>query len=139
MTSQSPDLSFLETSDLGRRTLFQTFLNQQNQQLQSSFGIPSFGQGGIEQTPFQGIGGGGGFQSGQRNFLNSLFNPVFNQFLGQIGGQLGQVGEGGNVSTFGDFLQTDFNPQRELARATQRQQGINTGSLIGGRSRQLNF
>ena len=43
----------LEESELGRRTIFQTFLQNQNQFLQGQSGIPSFGgqQGGGEQKP----------------------------------------------------------------------------------------
>lgn len=123
---------FDETTDIGRRTIFQTFLQNQNQFLQGQFGVPSFG----------GQQGGGGFLQGQQDFLGGLFNPFFNKFLGQIGSELqqqqgGQDGQG--ITQFGDFLNQQFDPRRELARSTQRQQGSNTGSLIGGRSRFLTF
>ena len=170
MTSQPFDLSFLETSDLGRRTLFQSFLNNFNQQRQAGFGIPSFGDGGIKVTPMPslpigggGTGGGddklppdfggftdpsvrrqqggGGLFAGQQDFLSGLFNPTFNRFLGQIGSELQQQNQGGEggITKFGDFLGQQFDPNRELARATQRQQGINTGNIRGGRSRFLSF
>ena len=174
MTNQNNDFSdllrdVLEQDRLGRRALFEGFLNQQNQQQQAGFGIPSFGDGGIKVTPMpmlpidpgfdapnQGgatvdndktvpdVGnlsvrqaGGGGFLQNQRSFLSGLFQPTFNKFLGQIGESVnsGQA----PTNTFSEFFQQQFNPQRELARATQRQQGINTGNIRGSGSRLLAF
>lgn len=150
MTSQF-GFPFDETTDIGRRTIFQTFLRNQNQLQQQQFQVPDFsdfGRGGQRRTQggqSAGTGGQfgqqGGFSNNQQGFLSGLFQPAFNQFLGTIGGQLQQQNEGGQdgISSFGDFLNNDFNPQKRLARATQRQQGINTGNLIGGRSRFLTF
>ncbi len=48
----------------------------------------------------------------QRRQFSSLFQPTFNQFLGQLGQQVRQ----GQAPTlqFNDFLQNQFNPQRQL-------------------------
>lgn len=55
----------------------------------------------------------GGLGFGQQQQLSSLFEPTFNQFLGQIGQELQQ---GQPQTSFRDFLQRRFTPQRELAR-----------------------
>ena len=60
-----------------------------------------------------------GFGQQQQRQLGTLFQPTFNRFLGQIGSQ---VREGGGVPdlTFTQFLEQNFDPQRQLLQ--QRQQ-----------------
>ena len=54
----------------------------------------------------------------QQQQLGTLFQPTFNRFLGQIGGQI----RGGEDPTqsFTQFLEQNFNPQRQALRFGQQ-------------------
>ena len=62
-----------------------------------------------------------GFGAGQQNQLGTLFEPTFNRFLGMLGQQI--MGGDKPNATFTNYLQQNFNPQRELARFSQRDRG----------------
>ena len=92
--------------------------------------FPKFGQDnpffhGLETNPegrranFQGRFAG--FGQGQQNQLGTLFEPTFNRYLGMIGQQI--MGQGAPSLSYTDFLSQNFNPQRELARFSQRDRG----------------
>lgn len=50
---------------------------------------------------------------GQQRQYSALFQPTFNQFLGQFGRDV--LGGGiGPQNTFKNYLQNQFNPQRQL-------------------------
>jgi len=55
------------------------------------------------------------FGFGQQDFLSGLFQPTFNRYMGSLGRQI----SGGQAPTlsFTQFLNENFNPQRELLRA----------------------
>lgn len=69
----------------------------------------------------------GASPSQARGFQN-LFSPTFNTFLGQMGAQLraGQV----PTQNFRDYLQEQFDPQRELLRISSPSQAGAPGSTI---------
>lgn len=54
------------------------------------------------------------FGLNQQEALGSLFQPTFSRFLGALGRQI-QGGQTPNLR-FTDFLNENFNPQRELLR-----------------------
>ena len=55
------------------------------------------------------------FGSQQQDYVGSLFQPTFSRYLGALGRQIGQ-GQAPTLS-FTDYLNENFNPQRELLRA----------------------
>ena len=50
----------------------------------------------------------------QRRELSNLFTPTFNRFLGEAGSQMRMGGT--PTVTWKDFLQRQFDPQRQLLR-----------------------
>jgi hypothetical protein len=58
---------------------------------------------------------GRGFGSGEQDFLGSLFQPTFSRYLGALGRQI-NAGQAPTLS-FTDYLNENFNPQREIVRA----------------------
>lgn len=80
-------------------TPFQDFLEGSQTGAQVNF------QGRIPQS----------FGFGQQDFLSGLFQPTFNRYMGALGRQI----QGGQAPTlsFTQYLNENFNPQRELLRA----------------------
>ena len=70
-----------------------------------------------------------GFGQGQQNQLGTLFEPTFNRYLGMLGQQI--MGGGKPDATFTDYLSQNFNPQRELARFSQRDRGGPSSFFFG--------
>ena len=52
----------------------------------------------------------------QSQFASGLFEPTFNRFLGQLGQNL-LTGQGQEPMGWTDFLNKDFNFQREMLRS----------------------
>ena len=61
------------------------------------------------------------FGLGQQQQIGTLFEPTFNRYLGMLGQQI--MGGGAPTMKFTDYLSQNFNPQRELARFSQRDRG----------------
>lgn len=91
---------------------FQDFLETEQGRRAAFFGAtPGFSQGGNRQQ-----------------FFTNLFPQFENRFLGALGQQI--QGGGAPTLTFQNFLSENFDPRREILKASPFQTGLGTTGLV---------
>ena len=78
-----------------------------------------------QRALFEGRLNEGGFQGRERGALGLQFDNTFSRFLGTLGEQIRSGNIPGKDESFSNFLNTDFNPQRQLLQT----QGLGGGGL----------